>query len=90
MNTAWFPGWEVTLDGEPVSAGPGTPSGLITFQIPAGEHFLQVRYGRTVPEKIAAAVSIAALIVAIVLARTGITGRRQSAAARTTAVLQPS
>jgi hypothetical protein len=70
MNTAWFPGWEVTLDGQPISAGPGTPSGLITFQVPAGEHSVQVRYGRTAPEKTAAAVSIAALILALVLART--------------------
>ena len=69
MNTAWFPGWEVRVDGKPVTAGPGTPSGLITFQVPAGEHFVEVQYGRTTPEKEAAGISIAALILAIVLAR---------------------
>ncbi len=90
INTAWFPGWEVTIDGQPVPAGPGTPSGLITFQIPAGQHFVQVRYGRTASEKAAGVVSIAALIVALGLASTTITGRRQSAVARTTAALQPS
>jgi hypothetical protein len=91
MNTAWFPGWEVSIDGQPVPAGPGTPSGLITFQIPAGEHFVQVRYGRTPSEKAAAGVSIAALILALVLARTVIGGRRPiPAAVPVTAALQPS
>ena len=65
MQTAWFPGWEVRVDDRRVPAGPGTPSGLITFQIPPGEHVLEVEYGRTPAEKAAAGISIAALIVAI-------------------------
>jgi hypothetical protein len=65
MQTAWFPGWEVRVDDRRVPAGPGTPSGLITFQIPPGEHVLEVEYGRTSAEKAAAGISIAALIVAI-------------------------
>jgi hypothetical protein len=68
MQTAWFPGWEVRVDGQPVSAGPGTPSGLITFQVPKGEHLVEVRYGRTASEKAAAGISIASLIVAMALA----------------------
>ncbi len=68
MQTAWFPGWEVRVDGQPVSAGPGTPSGLITFLVPAGEHFVEVEYGRTPTEKAAAGISIASLMVAIMLA----------------------
>ncbi len=67
MNTAWFPGWEVRVDGQPAPAGPGTPSGLITFQVPAGEHLVEVHYGRTAPEKAAAGISILALIFVIVL-----------------------
>ncbi len=67
INTAWFPGWEVRVDGQQAPAGPGTPSGLITFQIPPGEHLVEVHYGRTPPEKLAAGISIAALILAIVL-----------------------
>jgi hypothetical protein len=67
MTTAWFPGWEVRVDGQPVPAGPGRPSGLITFQLPAGEHRVEVEYGRTPPEKIAAGVSIAALLLAFAL-----------------------
>ena len=69
MQTAWFPGWEVRVDGQPVSAGPGTPSGLITFQVPTGEHFVEVEYGRTPAEKAAAGISIASLLVALIVAR---------------------
>jgi hypothetical protein len=56
------------VDGQPVEAGPGKPSGLITFQVPAGGHTVQVFYGRTTPEKAAAGVSIAALLAVLALA----------------------
>jgi hypothetical protein len=68
MTTSWFPGWEARVDGQAVNAGPGIPSGLITFQVPAGEHTVQVSYGRTTPEKIAAGVSAAALILILAMA----------------------
>lgn len=68
MTTAWFPGWQARIDGHPADVGPGVPSGLITFQVPAGAHSIQVSYGRTMPEKIAAGISIAALVLIVVLA----------------------
>jgi hypothetical protein len=70
MQTAWFPGWEVRVDGRPVLAGPGL-SGLITFALPPGDHMVNVRYGRTATEKLAAAVSMGSLILMLVLARFG-------------------
>ena len=68
MRTAYFPGWQVRVDGRPVDAGPGPLTGLITFQVPAGDHTVEVYYGRTTPEKLAAGVSIAALAGALALA----------------------
>ncbi len=68
MQTAWFPGWEVRVDGQPVPAGPGAQSGLITFQVPAGGHFVEVAYGRTATEKSAAGISIVSLMILIGLA----------------------
>jgi hypothetical protein len=68
IETAWFPGWRVRVDGQPVTAGPGESSGLITFQLPAGEHTVNVEYGRTDTEKAAAGISLAALILALALA----------------------
>jgi len=68
-QTAWFPGWELRVDGVAVPAGPSPRSGLITFQLPPGDHTVDLQYGRTAVEKAAAGLSIAALILAIVLAR---------------------
>lgn len=67
MKTAWFPGWEVRVDGQPVPAGPGPTSGLISFQVPPGPHTVQVHYGRTAAEKAAAGISAVALILVIIL-----------------------
>lgn len=72
MNTAWFPGWEVRVDGQPTPAGPGKPSGLITFQVPPGEHLVEVHYGRTAPEKAAYGISIVALFLVAVFVSTSI------------------
>jgi hypothetical protein len=68
MSTAWFPGWDVRVDGQSVAAGPGIPSGLLTFQVPPGEHAIRVSYGRTPLEKTALAISLASLILAIACA----------------------
>ena len=73
MSTAWFPGWDARVDGQSVSAGPGIPSGLITFQVPPGEHTVQVSFGRTGLEKVAVGISITCLLLAI--AFYGIGGR---------------
>jgi hypothetical protein len=67
MSTAWFPGWEVRIDRQPVPAGPGSPSGLLTFQVPAGQHLLEVQYGRTVAEKVAVGISLASLLAALMV-----------------------
>jgi hypothetical protein len=64
MSTAWFPGWEGRIDGRKVSAGPGTLSGLLTFQVPSGEHTVRVSYGRTGLEETAAGISAISLILA--------------------------
>jgi hypothetical protein len=89
IETAWFPGWEVRLDGQSVSAGPGTASGLITFQVPTGEHFVEVQYGRTAVEKIAAGISVASLLILIALARRGKTQRPVGEAVARAAQVSP-
>ncbi len=58
INTAWFPGWEARLDGQPVTAGPNDMTGLMMVRLPAGGHSLEVVYCRTPIEKVAAGVSI--------------------------------
>jgi len=43
----YFPGWEVWLDGKPTTIAPTDPNGLIGFEVPAGEHTLEVKFGTT-------------------------------------------
>ena len=42
-----FPGWSARVDGEDVNITPEAPSGLITFEVPAGSHEIEVRWGAT-------------------------------------------
>ncbi|HEX6894262.1 MAG TPA: glycosyltransferase family 39 protein, partial [Bryobacteraceae bacterium] len=47
MPISWFPGWEVRVDGKIVETQPADPTGLIRFQVPAGDHVLQAAWTRT-------------------------------------------
>ncbi len=46
---AWyaFPGWQATLDGEPLETGIQEPHGLVTAVLPAGSHSFQLAFGST-------------------------------------------
>jgi len=43
----YFPGWRVWLDGVPLAIRPSDPAGLIEFDVPAGEHQLEIRFAST-------------------------------------------
>jgi hypothetical protein len=63
-----YPGWQVTLDGQPIPHQHEPPFGLITVDIPAGEHTVQLRMGNTPPRLIGATLTGLALLVIIGLA----------------------
>jgi len=63
----YYPGWSVTLDGEPVPIAPSDPEGLISFTVPAGEHTVRVRFGETPLRLGADAISILSLAALLVL-----------------------
>jgi hypothetical protein len=68
-----YPGWEATVDGEPVPISASDPEGLITFYVPAGEHSLEVSWrmtsSRAIMTGISAAAAIGIVIVALFLAK---------------------
>ena len=75
-----FPGWSARVDGAPVTIAAETPSGLITFPVPAGMHRVEVRWGAT-PLRLAlvglsALAGVGVVVVAVV-------GRRRQAARAT-------
>ena len=45
--TYYFPGWRGYVDGQEVSIRPEAPYGLITLDVPAGEHQVKIRFGDT-------------------------------------------
>lgn len=57
-----YPGWQVTLDGQPVPHRNEPPFGLVTIDLPAGEHTVLLRMGSTPPRTIGAIISIVALL----------------------------
>jgi hypothetical protein len=68
--TYYFPGWRVFIDGRrlPDSAlRPETPNGLLTVDVPPGEHDVLLRWGDTPLRLAGKSLSVACLIVAVVL-----------------------
>lgn len=64
-----FPGWSAHIDGEPVAITAEDPTGLITFEVPAGAHAIAVEWGTTrlrmalVALSILSALGVAAVVV---------------------------
>jgi len=54
-----YPGWEVRVDGEAVPHSASEPHGLITFDVPQGEHDIELTLGSTNTARIANWISLA-------------------------------
>ncbi len=63
----YFPGWRVTLDGQPLPTRPAETSGLLEFEIPAGVHTLRIHFGSTPPRMLGVAMSVLALLVLVAM-----------------------
>jgi hypothetical protein len=64
----YFPGWRVTVDGEPVPVEATDPEGLVAFLVPAGRHTIVIRFGETPLRLAADIVSVFCLLAMVVLA----------------------
>ena len=64
-NTLYFPGWEVAVDGKQVPVEFQNPQwrGLMTFEVPAGERQVEVRFRETKLRKAANVLSIIGLFI---------------------------
>lgn len=65
--TFYFPGWKVFVDGQevPIEFQDIEYRGLITYQVPAGEHTVDVRYTHTKVRQLGFVLSGCALIVSV-------------------------
>lgn len=71
----YFPGWKATLDGQPVRIYPDDEMGLITLDVPAGEHLITLRYAGTSRQRAGALITLASL--GVVIAGTALSLRRR-------------
>jgi hypothetical protein len=62
-----YPGWQVTIDGQPVSHRFEPPHGLVTVDVPAGEHEVSLRMGSTPPRTLGIVISGIAILVIVAL-----------------------
>lgn len=66
VHLYYFPGWQVTVDGQPAFYQVSLPYGLIEIDLPAGEHRIDVRMGWT-PVRLAGAVVSGAVLLVVLL-----------------------
>ena len=66
FHTYDFPGWQVTIDGKPTPHRSEPPYGLITVEVPSGEHHVTLRMGSTPPRVVGGLISLAAGLAIVV------------------------
>ena len=58
INQFYFPGWQAKLDGQHIKLQPEEKTGLISFDLPAGDHQLELQLGKTPLQHIADLISL--------------------------------
>ncbi len=68
VNTVYFPGWKVRVDGKEVPISYENENGLIRFFVNPGRHFINISFGETPLRILADLVSFVSLIILFLLA----------------------
>lgn len=58
LHTFYFPGWQVRVDGQRVLTGASGDLGLVTAQIPAGRHVVEITFEATLPRQVAGVLTV--------------------------------
>ncbi len=62
----FFPGWRMRVDGKLVAPAPGGPWGLVSAEIPAGNHEVTARFGETPLRAAADVISVISVLIWLV------------------------
>ncbi len=68
FHTYYYPGWTATVDGQPVSIRPEGELGVISLDVPAGEHQVSIRFGNTPLRTASNWITLAAVVALFFLA----------------------
>lgn len=68
---SYFPGWQVRVDGMAEEGRPAAPSGQIRFDVPPGDHRVEVQWVRTGAVWLGDGISLLALAALVVIWRLG-------------------
>jgi hypothetical protein len=71
LAIAYFPGWEVRVDGAPVANYPAASTGLIRFALRARDRAIAAEWKRTAPRWAGELLSFLALLVLASVLRLG-------------------
>lgn len=63
-----FPGWQVTIDGQPAQTELAKPEGFIVVIVPEGQHTVEVRFGSTPARTAAWALTVTSLLLTVIYA----------------------
>ena len=61
----YYPGWQVSTDGDRVEVAPEDDTGLMVFDVPAGEHEIRVRFGTTPMRSAGTVLAVLGLVIAV-------------------------
>ena len=61
LREFYFPTWVALIDGKPITVYPSTPLGLLTVDLPAGQHTLALTRESTFAQNIGTAISLIAV-----------------------------
>ncbi|MCU1238695.1 MAG: hypothetical protein JWP63_6662 [Candidatus Solibacter sp.] len=77
LPIAYFPGWQVTVDGAPVPIYPAEGTGLIRFELVPGNHTIAAEWKRTSPRWAGEILSLLALLALVAVLRTEAFGQKR-------------
>ncbi|MEO0564561.1 MAG: hypothetical protein AAF125_20820, partial [Chloroflexota bacterium] len=67
----YYPGWTVTINDERVPIYPEDEHGLISVDVPQGEHIIALHYRGTITQRIATSITVASVLITLGLYQTG-------------------
>jgi len=63
FNRFYFPSWVASLDNKSVDITPSQPQGLITLNVPSGQHTIKIFLQPTLPQVVGALISLLSLVL---------------------------